>query len=142
MNHAMEIIEATPPSRLSSENAGQKALERAGCMNTEMLFCKHPGNYIGEVLVLMGRPDYTDYLLRIYDADALLRLVRAQLEYKLAAKQANADSLVILARLPPETFNPYTDKPFDWDTECGVLWFKPGSDRDKDKPVEIRLPKP
>ncbi|MDR3054582.1 MAG: hypothetical protein LBU53_04175 [Zoogloeaceae bacterium] len=138
-SYVMEVIDATPPSRLFRETIDQKAFERAGCVNVEELFCKHLKNYFGEVLVLMGKPDYTNYLFRIYDTDALLRLVRAQLEYQLAAKEPGADPLKILASLPPETFNPYTEKPFDFDAERGVIGFQPAARQDKDRRVEIHL---
>jgi hypothetical protein len=138
--HEMEIVNATPPSRLPSVNARQKALERAGCTNVKYLFCKSPKNFLGEVLVLMSNSvNYTDYLLSIYDTDAYLHLVRTQMEYKLAARQADADPAKILATLPPETFNPYTDAPFDWDGARGVIGFQPAASREKDKRVEIRL---
>ncbi|MDR3054583.1 MAG: hypothetical protein LBU53_04180 [Zoogloeaceae bacterium] len=137
--HEMEIIDTTPLSRLSDENVEQKALERAGCTNAERIFCKHMKNYIGEVLVLIRGTNHSVSLLRIYDADAFLRLARAQLEYQLAAKQPDADPAKILASLPPETFNPYTGKPFDFDAERGVIGFQPAANRDKDRRVEIHL---
>jgi hypothetical protein len=135
--HEMEIIDATPLARLPSENIRQQVLERAGCTDVAPVVCNHFGNYVGEVLALITPPDSVLYLFRIYDADAHLRLVRTQLEYRLAAKQANADPTKILASLPPETFNPYTGKPFDFDAERGVIGFQPAGHNDKR--VEIHL---
>ena len=162
--YEMEIIDATPLARLPSANIEQQALERAGCtkksnlapvvfgkdapllVNDDLLvpLCNHPKNYIGEVLALIGEPVYTDYLLRIYDADAYLRLVRAQLEYQLAAKQAGTTPAEILASLPPETFNPYTEKAFDVDATQGIISFQPADSRYTGKRGEIRIspPKP
>jgi hypothetical protein len=144
-DNQMKIIDATPNSRLPFDSgaSGQMALQRSGCGAHEVpSLCKHLKNLVGEILVQIAQPDSVAYLLRIYDTDALLRLVRVQLEYKLTARQPGVDPVEILASLPPETFNPYTEKPFDFDAERGVLVFQPVARQDKDKQVEIRLSKP
>jgi hypothetical protein len=138
MRNWVDIVNETPVAILSSEDIDRKAAERAGCT----YYCGHLKNLAGETLVLISTGVYDKYFLRIYDADALLRLVRAQLEYKLAAKQVDAEPTKILASLPPETFNPYTDAPFYWDAERGAIGFQPANSENKDKWVEIRLSNP
>ncbi|MDR1887905.1 MAG: hypothetical protein LBQ81_00710 [Zoogloeaceae bacterium] len=144
-NNGINIINETPIALLSSEDIVRKVVERTGCttLGTIWGYCKQMKNHFGEALILKTYDGSdADTLLRIYDVDAHLRLVRAQLEYKLAAKPPEADPVAILAALPPETFNPYTNKPFDFDAERGVLVFQPAARPDKDKRVEIRLSKP
>jgi hypothetical protein len=63
--------------------------------------------------------------------------VRAQLEYKLAAKPGD-DPVKTLSALGPETFNPYTGQPFEWNPEQGTLGFQPGAPN-VNRRVEIRL---
>jgi hypothetical protein len=142
-HNEMEILDATPNHRLLSDSGtiDERVLQRSGC-GTGAFLCKYLKNFTGEVLAQIAQANNVSYLLRTYDADALLRLVRAQLEYKLAAKQMDAEPTKILATLPPETFNPYTGKPFDFNAERGVIGFQPANKRDKDKRVEIRLSKP
>ncbi|MDR3054581.1 MAG: hypothetical protein LBU53_04170 [Zoogloeaceae bacterium] len=142
-NNRMSIIDKTPAALLSSEDINGKTFERTGCtFRSPLPYCKHLKNFTGEILVLMGYGADTNYFIHIYDHDAFLHLVRAQLEYTLTIKQANSDTVAILASLPPETFNPYTGKPFDFDVERGVIGFRPAANRDKDKRVEIRISKP
>jgi hypothetical protein len=104
------------------------------------LFCRHWKNYLGETLAAIAFPNYVHYLLRIHDLDARLRLFRAQLEFAQAAETAPKTETpeAILARLGPETFNPYTGQPFEWNPETGTIAFMPAGDKIP-KPVEIRL---
>ncbi|GHT92932.1 hypothetical protein AGMMS49545_11300 [Betaproteobacteria bacterium] len=143
LGNRQNILNKTPIALLSSEDISRKTLEQTGCTGIRMTLmnCKRLSNFIGEGLMLIdnGADAPAHYLLRAYDTDALLRLVRARLEYQLAAKDSRADPLKILAALPPETFNPYTEKPFDFDAKRGALVFQPAAKRDKDKRVEIRL---
>ena len=137
----MKTIDATPVVRLPDVDVMQETLKRSGCGTGESYFkpCKHLRNFAGETLAKIALADTKDYLLRIYDADAFLRLARAQLEYQLVAKKPDVVPTEILASLPPETFNPYTEKPFDFDAERGVIGFQQINKRDKDKRVEIHL---
>ncbi|MDR3158484.1 MAG: hypothetical protein LBU11_05640 [Zoogloeaceae bacterium] len=103
-------------------------------------YCRHWKNYVGEVLVTIAQPDHVQYLLRIHDLDARLRLFRARLEFARAAKNAPKAEApeAILARLGPETFNPYTGKPFERNPETGMIGFMPAADKTP-KRVEVRL---
>jgi hypothetical protein len=132
------ILTETPASRLPARDVRREALARAGCWKIGPI-CKHPTNFVGEVLLMIDGPGLEDYLLRIHDVDARIRLLRAQLEYQLTTRPANEDPAQTLARLGPETFNPYTGKPFEWDAARGVLRFQPVQKQDADKPLELRL---
>lgn len=78
-------------------------------------------NYVGEMFLDIEHFEYTRYLARLNDAAALHpRLLRAQLELRLIAGQS-PDIPAALAELGPETLNPYTGRPFDWDQEKRVL---------------------
>lgn len=138
-NLRMELLEHDSPRKKSG---GRRMNARDARIYIEHMVCRSARNRIGEVLVLMARPDYADYLLRIHDADAHLRLARARLEYALAAKKPGDDPADIFARLPPETFSPYTERPFDWDAERSTLVFQPADPRHRDERVEIRLSRP
>jgi hypothetical protein len=91
----------------------------------DYLFCRHWKNFVGEMLVTRVYPDHVRPLLRIHDMDASLRLFRAQLEFVEAAENASETETLeaILARFGPETFNPYTGQPFEWDPETGTIGF-------------------
>jgi hypothetical protein len=106
----------------------------------DYLFCRHITNFAGEIIVMIAQPDHVHYLLQIHDIDARLRLFRAQLEFVEAAKNAPKAEApeAILARLGPETFNPYTGQPFEWDSETETLGFMPAADKDPTR-VEVRL---
>jgi hypothetical protein len=140
--HELEMIDALPPARLREgiEDIERQRLARAGCVFEARLFCKRVKNRVGALLTLTMLPNNAAYLLRIYDVDARLRLMRARLEYGRAARGPGDDPVAILAALPPETFNPYTDLPFDWDAQRGVLGFQPASGEYEKERVEIRLP--
>ncbi|MDR3323673.1 MAG: hypothetical protein LBS89_05675, partial [Zoogloeaceae bacterium] len=151
MAHTGEIIDEIPISRLSSEAESiySQAVARAGC-TISLLTCRKSGlffwkNYIGEGSALFlatdsaDAPNYANYLLRMHDLDARIRLVRAQLEYKLAAKKPGDTPEKILPTLGPETFNPYTDQPFEWNAEQSSIGFTPGAAGDKKSRLEIRL---
>jgi hypothetical protein len=141
--HIVKVVEETPVSRLPFENIEQKAMQSAGLFNPFLTrIIKSPffwKNHIGERYFRRAPPNLANSLLGMYDLDARIRLVRAQLEYKLTAKKPGDDPASILQGLGPETFNPYTGKPFDWKPEQGTLGFQPGNPRDKDHRVEIRL---
>ncbi|MDR3212792.1 MAG: hypothetical protein LBT71_02560, partial [Azoarcus sp.] len=126
LSHEIALINETPLSRLVSESKilPEKIRERTCAKPADSFICKHWSNYAGEFIVLGSRSlsYFTDFLLRIHDADAVIRLTRAQLEYQLAAKNPQPDSAEIpriLATLGPETFNPYTGKLFEWNPEKG-----------------------
>jgi hypothetical protein len=134
LNHEIALINETPLSRLASERKilPGKIRERAcGKAPEDSFACKHPWrNYVGEFrfrhLPTAGLT--TNRLFEIYDVDAAIRLTRAQLEYQLAVKNhkgAPADVPQVLATLGPETFNPYTEQPFEWNPEKGSISFQP-----------------
>jgi hypothetical protein len=133
-------LKEMPASRLVDEipHLYETVRDRVCTIPADYFACKHLKNFVGEILVQIAQSNYGAYLLRIYDMDAHIRLVRAQLEYKLAAKPGD-DPAQILARLGPETFNPYTEAPFDWNPEQGTLGFQPGDSKNRETRVEVRL---
>ena len=81
-------------------------------------------NYTGEFIVHIAQSiNYMKYLARVNDIIVYSRLVRANLELRLM-KDRPADTAETLAGLGPETWNPYTGKPFNWDREQNILWTK------------------
>jgi hypothetical protein len=138
------LIDAATPAQLrdmQKEDWWESEVRSRVCtIPKDYFFCRHLKNYVGEVLAALAQPNYIDYLLRLHDADAQIRLLRARLEFARAAKSAPKTETPdkILARLGPETFNPYTGQPFDWNPEQGTIGFMPGNDK-KPSPVEIRL---
>ncbi|MDR3324176.1 MAG: hypothetical protein LBS89_08240 [Zoogloeaceae bacterium] len=154
LNHEIALIHETPLPRLAAERKilREKIRERVcGKAPEDSFACKHPWrNYVGE----FDHRRYptlwiNHYLFEILDVDATIRLTRAQLEYQLAVKNhqgAPADVPQVLATLGPETFNPYTEQPFEWNPEKGSIGFLPAAPDDgsarlwKDKErVEARL---
>jgi hypothetical protein len=109
----------------------------------DYFFCRHFKNFMGEILAMIAHPNSIQYLLKIHDVDARLRLFRARLEFTQALKSSPEKETPeqILARLGPETFNPYTGQPFEWNPAEGTIGFMPGFIKDR-KRVEIRLSPP
>jgi hypothetical protein len=103
-------------------------------------YCRYWKNFVGEVGITISHPDSVRYLLRIHDVDARLRLFRAQLEFAKTAETAPETEApeAILARLGPETFNPYTSQPFEWNPETKTLGFTPAAEKTPKK-VSVRL---
>lgn len=83
-------------------------------------------NYTGEMISNVAQPMYSRYVARINDNLLYSRLLRAQLELRLAAVQPE-DIPEALDRLGPETWNPYTGRPFAWDEEKKVIWAEEAS---------------
>jgi hypothetical protein len=96
----------------------------------DYFYCRHWKNFMGEIPAIIEHSDVVRYLLKIHDVDAHLRLLRAQLEFALATENAPETETpeAILARLGPETFNPYTGQAFEWDPETGRIGFMPAAD--------------
>ena len=88
-------------------------------------------NRTGEIFLNIAQPYYMKYLGRIHDTVVYSRLVRAQLELRIMADRPG-DIPAVLAELGPETWNPYTGKPFDWDSEQKCLWAGIGGKLEKE----------
>ncbi|MDR3158483.1 MAG: hypothetical protein LBU11_05635 [Zoogloeaceae bacterium] len=130
-----EVLPAQPGALWENE-----VRPRVCIVPKDYFFCRHWKNYLGEFLVYISFSDNVRYLFRIHDVDARLRLFRARLEFARAAKNAPKAETpeAILARLGPETFNPYTGQPFEWNPETGMIGFMPAGDENP-KRVEVRL---
>jgi hypothetical protein len=138
-----DTINAMTAEALSSQRNvlwKDKIRPRVCTIPKDDLFCRHWKNFVGEMLVTRLYPDHVRPLLRIHDLDARFRLFRAQLEFVEAAKNAPETEApeVILARLGPETFNPYTGQPFEWDPETASIGFMPAADKPSEW-VSVRL---
>jgi hypothetical protein len=138
----MRLLGDITPSRLSSEFPGidERVRARVCPMAEKYFFCNHIRNFTGEALVQIGQANWGQYLLKIHDHDAHIRLVRAQLEYHLAVNgKIEANPQQTLATLGAETFNPYTGQPFEWNAERQTLGFRPMHHEGKAKWVEVYL---
>lgn len=79
-------------------------------------------NYYGDWMIeLFAKDFYIRNLGRLNDTLVRSRLRRAQLELRLMLVRPD-DLSQALAHLGPETMNPYTGQPFEWDKENNVLW--------------------
>jgi hypothetical protein len=85
-------------------------------------------NPIGVTIVRAGSPNYADYIAQVFDLAAYIRLVRAQLDVRLASAAPNHVT-ALLASASPETRNPYTELPFGWNASDNTLFFEPMSSR-------------
>jgi hypothetical protein len=136
------IIREMPTAQIYSGdmNIADEVRTQTCTIPSDFFICNHWRNFVGEILIMIGRPNYTNYLQKIHDADAHIRLARAQLEFRQAAAQESSESPEeILARLGPETFNPYTGQPFAWNPERKTIGFMPAAARDRKKWREVRL---
>lgn len=78
-------------------------------------------NWMGEIVSEASIPMFSSYLTRGQDEIVYSRLLRARLELRLMADRPD-DLSEALGRLGPETYNPYTGAPFNWDKEKSILW--------------------
>lgn len=78
-------------------------------------------NYFGEWLLSIGQPLYLGHVPQANDNLVYARLVRAQLELRLLPDRPE-DIAEALAGLGPETWNPYTGRPFQWDKDDNSIW--------------------
>lgn len=79
-------------------------------------------NFYGDWMIeLFARDFYLRNLGRLNDTLVRSHLRRAQLELRLMPARPD-DISQALAQLGPETWNPYTGRPFEWDEENNVLW--------------------
>jgi hypothetical protein len=136
------LIDATTPLQLHEMRKGSwwenEIRLRVCTVPEDYFFCRHITNFAGEIIVIIAQPNHAQYLLRIHDIDARLRLFRAQLEFARAAKNGAKAPETLLARLGPETFNPYTGQPFEWNPETETLGFTPAAGKNPTR-VEVRL---
>jgi hypothetical protein len=144
----MSLIRASSPAQLRDmrEEGWEDEIHKRVCTVPKARFyCRHWKNFVGEILSQIALGHDIEFLLRVHDADAYLRLLRAQLEFQRAMESLqdkNKDKGTpeeILARLGPETFNPYTQKPFAWNAKRKTIGFMPGHPRDRKKRREVRL---
>ncbi len=105
-------------------------------------------NYTGELLINVAQPLYWKYMARINDAFVRSRLLRAQLELRLMADRPE-DVSEALARLGPETWNPYTGRPFEWNKKTNTVWAESAGWAEADRApgsakrlIEGRVPAP
>lgn len=85
-------------------------------------------NPIGKTLVAISAGQYLPYADRLPDLDAYLRLVRAQLEVRIASIPAEQVA-AFLAAADPQMRNPYTNQPFEWKAADRSISFAALSER-------------
>ncbi|MDR3352653.1 MAG: hypothetical protein LBO00_06595 [Zoogloeaceae bacterium] len=139
------LIHDTPLAQLRDmqENWWKKEIRPRVCaVSEDDFYCRHWKNRTGEILATIAPPAHVTYLFKVHDADAHIRLLRAQLEFRQAAAQESSQDKEspekILARLGPETFNPYTGQPFAWNPERKTIGFMSAAAKDQ-KWREVRL---
>jgi hypothetical protein len=137
------LIRATPLAQLREMQKDwweREIRPRVCTVSEDYFYCRHWKNRTGEILATIAQPDHVTYLFRSHDADADIRLFRAQLAFRqaTAGKKSPESPEKILARLEPETFNPYTGQPFAWNPERNTIGFMPAAAREQ-KWREVRL---
>lgn len=99
-------------------------------------------NYFGEWLLSSSQSLYLGHVAQANDNLVYARLVRAKLELRLMADRPE-DISEALAGLGPETWNPYTGKPFQWDKDNNSIWGESAAGRnrsDMPKRLEVTVP--
>jgi hypothetical protein len=81
-------------------------------------------NPLGKTLVGRHLPLYVDYIAHAHGVSAYVRLVRMQLELRLAAVSL-AEVPQFIEHAGPDSANPLDGKPFRWDREHRSLSFDP-----------------
>lgn len=99
-------------------------------------------NYFGERLLSISQSLYLGHVAQANDNLAYARLVRAQLELRLMADRPE-DISEALDGLSPETWNPYTGKPFQWDKDNDSIWGESAAGRNRsDMPARLEVTVP
>lgn len=96
-------------------------------------------NPIGRQLASVAVSPYPEYVTRVFDLAAYANLVRALLELRLAAVPPS-QAPQFLAAAGPETRNPYTKQPFQWNASDNSLSFNPMSSRWREWSTKVVLP--
>ena len=95
-------------------------------------------NYAGEAMTTLAQPLYMRYWSRINDAVVYSRLLLAALELRLMDSRPE-DLSEALAGLGPETWNPYTGQPFNWDRERNTIWGEKANQMKDADPMDRRM---
>lgn len=100
-------------------------------------------NPVGKTLVYIGQVSWEDYAYRVHDTAGQARLVALQriaIDAGLKA-DASADQINRLLIHDNRLFDPYTEKPMQWDAASGELRFSGRNDRaTKAGPYKAKLP--
>ena len=83
-------------------------------------------NPLGKLMLSGSIGAWQDYFARILDVDGLSRLLALQAEIVLQ-EIPNSEIPRFLASSDRKYFDPYTEKPMQWDPAARQIWFKPAS---------------
>lgn len=118
MSNVQAMLELTKVP--SWELAARDAQLRSAVAERADLCCS-PYNPAGRIVTDIETPGV--YLERIYDLDALIRLVSLQAQI-LANKLSHAQVPSFLAQSPPELTDPFTGKPMQWNAAERQIFFE------------------
>lgn len=76
-------------------------------------------NFSGKSLIDIGMPSYSDYIIRGYDLNNIIKMANIQLQAKLSDQQTIQQLLS-----QPKNANLFNNKPFEYDEKTQLLQFK------------------
>jgi hypothetical protein len=115
-------LSRSPARRVGEELRTLQEQVQSGIYNWKIVY-----NPLGKLLVARAFDNvWNDYFYRVHDVDSLARLVALQVRI---VEKGIADSDVpgFLASGDKALFDPYTEKPMQWDAAARQLWFEPRS---------------
>lgn len=125
----ISLIKQTPllhfPAFYTEHMAAMPKSSESGVFDIKKLYGRNGiffyKNYVGDILIEISSMDYMKYEAKLAEVITHTSLVRAQLELRLMPDR-KVSVAEALAQFGPETLNPYTDKPFEWDQANKILW--------------------
>ena len=113
-------LDAAPPEKL---DAMRRALKARDLSDPPWWLAYNP---VGKLLSANAHPDWSDYVVRTHDVDALMRLVA--LQAAIVASGTAAERIPELAAVRERRYaDPYTAQPMQWDASRRQLYFEPRS---------------
>ncbi len=106
-------LTALPADRLLAELPALEQRRAARKASHEGFSVRNP---VGRRFVEDTAADYTQYVLRMHDLDAHLRLTALAVEIRARKLESGAIAAFVAAAVAPAV-DPYTGKPFKWDAE-------------------------
>ena len=91
-----------------------------------MHWWEYVDNGMGNILVRVAAPDFSEYALRLHDLDGYHRLNGLWVEMLAAGVDAEAAGAFI-AKSDARFHDPYTQKPMAWDAASKQISFRPQS---------------
>ncbi len=117
-----QIVAATAAADAPAHRVASEFLA-AGQSSGEMGLWDYIDNPVGNILLRISAPSFSEYALRLHDLDAYNRLLGLRVEM-IGAGVGAEGAADFVAKSEPRFHDPYTQKPMRWDAEKKRIYFE------------------